>query len=241
MFGELFNDERSARTEAYQQGLSQILEANGASTDFESISKKSCRSTSDGADFIANHVYRPCPPPISAVGFKLLYGQARKSKSRSVWDALRQDKQLRILHVVRTDLLASLVSLKTALYTSKWVAPAEGAPSLLEPSFHLDPIECARYFRTLQRQRAWVEQYFVDHPKATIRYEDDLVEDFSNTLRRTQEFVGSKALPVRQVVFKQSTLPIRERIVNFGELESYFAASRYKDLFRSEARMLPGK
>jgi Sulfotransferase family len=73
----------------------------------------------DPEAFLANRIFSEHPDHVRAVGFKLLYGQALHNPG--LMESLLADRDLRVVHLNRRNLLRLLVSRKIALTTGVFV------------------------------------------------------------------------------------------------------------------------
>jgi LPS sulfotransferase NodH len=236
LFGELFNTVEDERHRSFRSGLRFPQSARAPGDDVTVNETDFYRYGDDGAEFLRRHVFYEHAHAPLAVGFKLFYQQARTtSGARRVWHYLRAHPEVRVVHLLRRNLLESLLSLRIALATDEWARPrGQQTPPAPAPRLHLSPAECAGYFARIERQRESARRRFKAHPVLEVEYERDLCGRFGETVREVESFLGvpvggeSAAAPQLE---KQGRGALSERISNYGELQSHFRHSPYAHLF----------
>jgi LPS sulfotransferase NodH len=236
LFGELFNTFEEERQRSFRSGvrLWQAAPANrgGAAApdpnDFY-------RYGDDGVAFLRRNVFYEHARAPLAIGFKLFYQQARSTPgARRVWRYLSEHQEIRVVHLVRRNLLESLLSLRVALATDEWTLPrgqAPTSPALLR--LRLEAEECEHYFVRIERQRERARRRFRGHAMMEVEYERDLCGRFEEMVREVERFLGvpeggSPSLPELE---KQGVGELSERISNYEELRRHFRRSPYSYLF----------
>jgi LPS sulfotransferase NodH len=183
----------------------------------------------DGAAFL-RHVFIPQGDE-SAVGFKLMQNHARRPPHLSAWDHVCGDRELRVIHLWREDLLACALSHFTAARTRIWhVADGEGLPPEPEP-FAVSVEHCRAEFTRLEQARARARALFSSHAFLELEYRRHLDGDFGVTMARVFEFLDVPAVTVRQRLCKMARRSPREQFVNYAELARAFAGSPYARFF----------
>jgi LPS sulfotransferase NodH len=192
------------------------------------------RDGEDGAEYLREAVF--CDrsrDDILAVGFKLFYTHARgDAKARTAWDYLIENRDVRVVHLVRVNLLESFLSLKVAFMTGEWRRwkGAEGA-SAPPTSLRLEPRECEEYFNEITAYRAWARDAFRRHPFLEIEYERDVCARYPETMGRVYDFLCVPRGPAEQLLEKQSRRRPRETVSNYAELKEHFRPTAYGKFF----------
>jgi hypothetical protein len=229
MFGELFNEHAADRQRSYHSGLRKSKAAQRLGLD----ETKYYRTGDDGASFLERNVFFNRYWEPVAVGFKLFYQQARATPgARRVWRYLGAHPEVRVVHLVRRNLLESLLSLRVALATDEWARP-RGAPAAAPPPVRLRAEECERYFARVERGRERARRRFAGHAVLEVEYERDLCGRFGEAVRGVERFLGvpeggAAATPQLE---KQGVGGLRERVSNYEELRRHFRGSLYSHLF----------
>jgi LPS sulfotransferase NodH len=183
----------------------------------------------DGARFLDEIVFAAERP---VVGMKLLYGHALEPPHASLWQALAADRSVRIVHLVRDDELARLVSTELTRKTGRYFLEA-GAEAPLPPApFAISAERCAAVFAFAERRRAEVTALLAEHARVELVYERDLFETFPSTLARVFEFLDLPPITAVPTLSRQAQRTPREQIANYAELEAKFAQTRFARYFR---------
>jgi LPS sulfotransferase NodH len=146
----------------------------------------------------------------------------------AVWDFLRADRSLAVIHLKRRNLLHTLISLKMAFRTRQWWNLNGGPQATL--TLHLDPEECNRYFQMLDAFAAEADRAFAEHPKIDVIYED-LAAKQEVMLQHIFTFLNVAQEPVATRMKKQSLLSPRETVTNYSQLKDHFRNTRWAMLF----------
>ena len=197
----------------------------------------------DPVRFLEEDVFGRRAARMRAVGFKLFYYHARNEPFARIWDWLRSDPAIHIIHIKRENALAQYLSLERAHRTGRWVAGQQGdtvgtarvaADKRSPDPFRLDPDDCARHFAWLRQQEEETDALFADHPILQVSYEG-LAADLSRESARIQAFLGLPQEQLSVATRRQLTIPLPEAIANFGELRHRFAGTPYSSYFDSSA------
>jgi LPS sulfotransferase NodH len=165
------------------------------------------------------------------IGFRIFYDQSRKTeRARRIWDHLLANRDIRVIHLVRHNLLEAFVSRSVALRTGEWLRrPGREAATAPEP-FDLDPRDCGWFFNYHTERREWARATFAAHPFLEISY-DELSADLQASLGRVFAFLGVDPIAVEPPYRKQAGVPVREQIGNFAELRDTFRGTAYEWFF----------
>jgi LPS sulfotransferase NodH len=222
LFGELFNDEEEERQRAFY--------IKKSFRSFGEQSRTFYRWGDDANDFLNKYIF----VNHWAVGFKILYNQARNEpKAEKAWDYLIENEDIHVIHLIRRNLLASLVSLKTALLTDEWVQLKDSPTNpTSSPTFRLDPQHCESYFEQTLERYQWIKSAFSRHPIIEIEYERDLCHQFEKTRQDLQDFLKITRQPLEKLLVKQAKRKLHDTIINYHELKDYFQNTDYEVFFQ---------
>ena len=146
---------------------------------------------------------------------------------RDAWDFLIADRSLAVIHLRRRNSLDSLISLKTAYMTKQWWSLRGDA---VQPTIHIDPDECRRYFDKLETFADAADAAFAGHERLDVSYEE-LIEKRDDVLLKVFGFLKLPYEPVSTRMKKQSTAPACARIDNYRELKQCFEHSKWSAFF----------
>jgi LPS sulfotransferase NodH len=182
----------------------------------------------DPVGFLENAVFKRFPKKIKAVGFKLFYYHAQDESRSHVWRFLREQKDLRVIHLKRNNTLRTMLSLKKAFKTDSWTNTlgAEEEKTLISLNYE----ECLESFKWAQDVKKRYDDYFEEHPKIEIIYEQ-LVDDMEGELTRIQRFLGIDPKICKSATSKQANQPLSEAISNYFDLKAKFRGSQWEVFF----------
>jgi hypothetical protein len=129
--------------------------------------------------------------------------------------------------------LESYFSLRVATITSEWARPKGASPKdfTLEP-LRLDPEQCARSFNAIVAYREWVKTSWSGRPMLEITYEEDLRQNYCETIRAIEDFLDLDHVPAEQRLQKQARRDPREAILNYAELKEHFRYTLHEEYFQ---------
>lgn len=169
----------------------------------------------------------------AATGVKILYGNLEPSYGDE-WgipgnDALSghiaSDPSLRVIHLVREDKLAMLVSARLASKTQTWLKGNYGGQSVTLP-----PDWVRSRFEWLETWENWVATAIPPSRVLQTTYEA-LVAQNSTEVDRVFESLGVPPAKVTSPLKKQLRRPKSEVVKNYRELCAEFRGTRYEELF----------
>lgn len=193
------------------------------------LQSRSLRSfmQNDPGKFLEERVFKKFPKRILAVGFKLFYYHAQDDSRKIIWPYLKDQKDIKIIHLQRNNTLRVLLSLKKAFQTDKWtnITGEEETSSIL-----LDCEECLREFTWSQEVKKQYGDYFEGHHKIDVSYEN-LSNYCEDEIKRIQAFLGVQYEIVKPSTFKQSNQPLSKSISNYFELKEKFKGTSWEKFF----------
>lgn len=210
MFGEVFHDDPRERPQ---------FAARGVTYD----------DAMDGAAYLRRCVFGGTIN--GPVGFKMFYFHARRSsEARRAWDYLVAQRDVHVVHLVRTDLLACAISHLVAERTDRWLRePGEPAADV-EP-FAIDPEWLNGFFEHVTAWRLWADETFRRHPVLRVEYEADLCADFDGAVRTVHGFLGVQPCAARPRLAKVNVAPPREVVLNYDALAEHFRHTLFARFF----------
>lgn len=206
----------------------------------------------DPAAFLRRRIFCPHPPDVRAVGFKLLY--AHFLAFPGLVERLAQERDLRVIHIRRRNLLRMFLSTRIALRTGVWVErrrltwanlyvalrhPLRAAGRLRRPLRRpeaaqvraaISPEACLRFFQRAEDEAARVDALFRDRELLQVSYEE-LTGDRERAFADVQTFLGVEPRALQVATRRQNPEPLRELIANYDELHQTFQGTPYATFF----------
>jgi LPS sulfotransferase NodH len=169
-----------------------------------------------------------CPPDKKLFGFKVLYNELFLSRyTNGLIDELLQ-REFRVIHVIRDNLLRRFLSNQVALSTQAWKDTGGTNPSTLKVKLSWRElfVDMRQTLDRAERTRV----LFRPLPFVELSYEN-LCADFTGNFARVCEFLGASYERLAPRTFKQENRSLREAIVNYDRLKPLFAVSKYRRFF----------
>lgn len=169
----------------------------------------------------------------SHVGVKILYSHLEPSYGEergvpdlpAVVDELVRDKDIKILHLRRDNLLDIAISGMLAKLTKSYSGRDYGDLRIVLP---VD--RCRQTFEQLQRQSERYRTLFSEHDYLEITYED-LVDTPDGTLASAFAFLGAELVAAQTTLKKQNRSPRETVVTNYAELKEAFANTPFARFF----------
>lgn len=179
-------------------------------------------------EFLKTEVFKKVPKGISAVGFKLFYHHAQDNIWKLLWPFLKNDKELRIIHLKRKNILKSHLSYLKAVRSGMWFK----SNGLTEDStpIHIDYEDCLNEFERLRNFEKYFDDYFKHHQKIGVFYEN-LCLNRQSEMQRIQSFLGATHEKIFLSTYKQSHQPLCKSIANYYTLKEQFKSTPWEGFF----------
>jgi LPS sulfotransferase NodH len=162
-------------------------------------------------------------PATEAVGMKLMYSQLKADPWLLAYLVLRR---VRVLHLVRTNLLDVVISQETAKARRQYHAVASDAVE--QPAVYLNPEQLGPDLESLQRSIDRIRLLLrgLPVPSIEISYED-LTRD-ENAVGAALRFLDVAQEPLASRFVKLNRRPRQELIANYGEVEAVLSGTRFE-------------
>lgn len=156
----------------------------------------------------------------------------RIRKLNGVWKYLHKNKDIKVIHVKRKNLLRCYLSRQMAFLTGEWLKFNEKRSNKEIPKIRINPGELENYFKKIEKQRRKTDLLFNRHEKIDVFYEN-LVKNKKESIKKVLEFLGveDKKIKVETPLKKQNTKNLRESISNYDELKEYFRKTKWMCFF----------
>jgi LPS sulfotransferase NodH len=165
---------------------------------------------------VSDKVFKPYGRQIKAVGLKLFYEYVDHPDYRDSFSQIVQRKDVKVIHLVRKNLLELYVSLKTAEQTNVW---STTKPSKQTVPIQVDVDDCQKFVALHQQHQTLFTDLFKNHAVLEVAYEE-LAEYPQQTLLTVQTFLGVEPQNLFTLLTKQSHGSVSTRISNYAEVEA---------------------
>jgi LPS sulfotransferase NodH len=185
---------------------------------------------------VMQRAFELCPGRTS--GFKLIYHHARTAEGPQfgeddVWGELARQKDVRVIHSVRRNGLARLISWKVAKQSDIW---HHFTNRPCDDIVRLEPQECEdmwKYCETVDRE---IEKDFSGHSLLRMEYAD-LASDIPSACREMCRFLCLQDHPMKSTLQKRKGRSF-DRLENFEELKEQFKGTRWEWFFYDDDPMM---
>jgi LPS sulfotransferase NodH len=213
LYGEVFKN-----PEAIEWGMQGLPQSGKALAIYQS----------DPVRFLREYVYRTMPAHTKAVGFKLFYYHARSGPLAAIWECLREEREIRVIHIKRANILRTHLSRARAERSSRWVNLDGGHED--DAPIRLDPAACREDFERTRRWEEECDRFFEGHPLLDVGYES-LAETGPQESVRIQQFLDIPVEALSPQTHKQTRVPLVNAIENYAELKSAFRGTAWESFF----------
>lgn len=184
---------------------------------------------SDAAGFVARHAFAPSDS--RAVGFKVLYRQIAEQWP-AAFAAIRADREVRIVHLTRRNLVKRFISEHFAGVVRKHNYFNHEEPPMVRP-VTISITSLLADLEKVQGEERALQEAFRDHPVLEIAYEDSCIEH-GPALAGLQDFLGIPRLSLRSPVRKFLPDRLVALIENFGEVACALRGTPYESMMGDE-------
>jgi hypothetical protein len=166
------------------------------------------------------------------VGFKLKHDELVLPEYKALRDEIAADLDFRIIHLHRKNLLRRFLSHYVVNRVTHTMLAVEGQCIPEVPPVRLDPLECERDFETTLRRDAEFRELFARHRSFSLSYEE-MVARVPEKMAALLNFLGVSPRELTTTTKRLGNNSLRSAIVNFDELRSHFAGSRFAKFFEN--------
>jgi len=201
----------------------------------------------DAVRFLYERIFREFQPAIHAVGFKFLYGH--RWGFEPVVRALGEDRDIRVIHLRRRNIVRMFVSVRIAESTGRWLEPVpvggwrralavmrrpllgagRGVEPAPRPRLHVSAREIIAFEEQHRREAMKMDALIRGHQVMTLLYED-MAHDRDMAFDSVQRFLGVRPRRLKVGLRRQNPEPLRELIANYDELAAELAGTPYAPL-----------
>lgn len=172
--------------------------------------------------------FRIQPQSIHASGFKIFYYHPLDGPCEQLWELLKNDNSIKIIHLYRKNLINTLVSRKIALKTNAWSSEKK---SNLNKKIYVNPVQLENEIKkTIQWQNVF-NKLFQEHNIFHLYYED-FIKDQNKTLENIQNFLNIPINILNTHLKKQQKKRLDKVILNHDELKKYFSNTEWGIYFK---------
>ena len=173
--------------------------------------------TSEMFPYIESLAFKPHTPALKAVGLKLFYEYYEDPRYSKSFNHVVKRKDIKILYLIRRDILKVYVSLKIAQKTNVW-SSVKSASQEARPKITIDRNDYIQFREEHLRHRRLFITLLKDHPLLEVAYED-LVENPQPILKSIQQFLDVKPKTLFTLLKQQNPGSVASLITNYDEVK----------------------
>jgi len=212
-------------------------------------------------EILEGWVFREFEPRVQCAGFvlqvyhplglKAFPGIRENPDWLDVWDMLEDDPELKIIHLIRKNLLRRHLSHVMARQSGAWHQWDEQrvqtvthlhppvktkSKAVNRPMVSLDAARLKQDFEEVERLHGQVRRRYQNGAYFTLSYES-LCADTELLGAQLQEFLGVEKQPLHAAVKKLEQRRLSECIANYRELKMEFSATRWAEFFDEDTAL----
>jgi len=176
-------------------------------------------------------LFRPQKRSVRAVGFNIHYNQPVDEKRDEVWGLIENEEKVRMIHLVRDNLLRTYVSAKIANKVKLFrLFDEAGRPDLERRRIVITPREFQENIDAMLAYYRFYETIAASKPSIRVVYEE-LAASPEPEFARITDFLG---LPRRRPVIVTKVMnpePLEMLVSNYAELKEAFASTQWARFF----------
>lgn len=191
--------------------------------------EKFSRLEGKNSNAVWDDIFCKMPKRIKIMGFKIFYYHPLDSDNNEVWNYLKNDKSIKIIHLTRSNMLRTVTSRQIAAKTDKWSKFNKKEVSIEEKRINLDIDYCLKEFENTFNFERKIRDEYNSERIIEITYEE-LIQDNQYILNQIFNFLGLENSKVASSHKKQNKEELRDLIINYEELVKDIENSKWSYL-----------
>lgn len=180
-----------------------------------------------------NEIFSKKPKGIKYVGFKIFYYHPLDNDNKDVWDYIKKDKTIKLIHLTRKNMLRTVVSREIADKTDTWTNKHGKNIEINDKRVSLDIKKCFEEFEITKSHEKRVREEFKRDDFIELTYED-LVKNNQNSINDIFDFLELERKSVKSSYKKQNKESLQDLIINYDELNEAMSTSKWSYLMKLE-------
>ncbi|HSS01795.1 MAG TPA: sulfotransferase [Kofleriaceae bacterium] len=183
----------------------------------------------DARSFLNDVIYRDAAPPVRAVGFKLFYRHGRDDVAGNPWPVLAERRDIRVLHLVRSNPIASFLSHERMRNKNPHIQMRSGVRRtnghLVQEAIVVDVEKLAAYLAEYDQEIRDFATELAGHEIFELTYEA-LTTD-PRVLEKVLAFLDVERRTLHFQTVRQSEDDASKRIANRTEVNAVLRGTRW--------------
>ncbi len=185
---------------------------------FNRLEGRSCQSVYD-------EIFRN--KPNKQVGFKIFYYHPLDSEDKSIWDLIQNDPHIKIIHLIRENLLRVHISRLIAGKTDVWSSKNKKDINPDSKKVEINPTELLNDIRVTHNHIKAARETFNQHSILEVTYED-LIDPSREVLNDIQKFLDVAPKNLASELRRQNPEALSQLISNYQEIHDLLAGTDYE-------------
>ncbi|CAO3424247.1 sulfotransferase [Azospirillum doebereinerae] len=181
----------------------------------------------DPARYIREFVLNP--GNFKAVGIKIIYQDLLGTHARGVLDWIRDNKDIKIIHLRRQNRLRRLISHRLAIQSGVFLVHIGGNTPIYD-KIKLGLEECIVDFQEIIRLELMVDGIFSEHSVKSVTYEH-IMNSFSDEIDGVLDFIEVPKVPLTSTLVKLGAKNLNDVVDDYAELRRSAAGTPYESYF----------
>lgn len=174
-------------------------------------------------------IYKQTFPPKSMskwIGFKLIYYHPNDSEDKRIWEWIKNDKEIKIIHQQRENLLRVFISFAIANKSQTWRIDEDYQRTAIDKRVTVDLEKLFAFIRKVENYIDNTNDMFKDHQMLEVKYKE-LTFDRDKTLNKVLDFLNLPSMKLKSPLLKQNPEEIKSLVVNYEEIHSALINTPY--------------
>lgn len=198
--------------------------------EFLKLERRLVKNDEDPAEYISKEVFCPgYPSEVRGVGFKLMYYQARTKNWEGLWKYLKETKDIKIVHMMRKNLLARYLSLVLARRENVYIT-FDAKKGIHKDPIFLDYDDFDAKLNGSVKDRNNIKNFFRGSDYYEVYYEN-LLENKNEECSRLQEFLNLSYKTLTSGTIQQRQGSLKEMVMNYDELKEKYKNTPHNIFF----------
>ena len=177
---------------------------------FRRLEGRSCKE-------IWDNTFSPKSKKIKYIGFKLFYYHPLDSDDKEVWEFIKSDRNIKIIHLTRENILRTVVSREIADKTNAWTNKGNKNITKNGKQIELDIDYCLSEFELTKNSEEKTKVDFADHDFIQLSYED-LSDDKQKVMNELFQFLSVDSVNVSSSYKKQNVEKLKDLVTNYDKV-----------------------
>lgn len=169
--------------------------------------------------------------PVKLVGFKIFYYHPFDNDDKDVWNYIKNDNRIKIIHLRRVNKLRTHISRLIAEKNDIWLSEGKDQMTLKDKKVKVNLDKCLEDFKKIENWENQVKLDFLHHPLIEITYES-LVNKQQATMKHVFNFLGTRNLKVSSKLKKLNPGKLTDLVLNYDELFNELSNSEYSYMLK---------